>query len=242
MNEASLHDDNCFITLTYDQEHLPENWSLRKEDYQKFMKRLRKRFSETRIRYYQCGEYGERGGRPHYHALLFGWKPPDLVQLRTEGDHILYGSAILTEVWGLGMTVVGEVTFESASYVAQYCMKKKTGKGAKEYQVLEADTGEVFEVEPPYATMSRRPGIGAEWFDRYKGDCYPSDTMISRGREMQPPKYYDGLLEKSDAELYEMIKARRKERMEKKDRSSVRLWSTDKKNKSLERNKMLRKL
>lgn len=224
VNEASLHDRNCFITLTYDEEHLPEDLGLHKEDFQKFVRSLRKR--GVQVRYFHCGEYGEQQGRPHYHSLLFGYCPDDLIEVESRGDHKLYESPFLSEVWGKGMVRVGGITFESAAYVAKYCIKKVTGPDAK-YEVADAETGEVYEVQPPYATMSRRPGIGSGWFSLFKSDCYPSDSVVHRGREMQPPRYYDGLFEKENPEGFEEIKARRKESMSKKDRSSIKLHMAD---------------
>ena len=87
MHEASLYKRNCFITLTYSNEYLPPNMSLVKSDFQKFMKRLRKRCGSS-VRYYYCGEYGENFGRPHYHAILFGFDFKDKVYWRqnTNGD------------------------------------------------------------------------------------------------------------------------------------------------------------
>ena len=76
--EAQMHKENCFLTLTYDDEHLPKGEKLEKEEMQKFWKRLRKA-TGTKIRYYMAGEYGTEGGRPHYHACVFGWKPRDTV-------------------------------------------------------------------------------------------------------------------------------------------------------------------
>jgi len=81
VHEASLYDNNCFITLTYNPENLPPDCGLIKSDFQKFMKRLRKSYPSNKIRYYQCGEYGDKNNRPHYHALLFGFNFDDWVYL-----------------------------------------------------------------------------------------------------------------------------------------------------------------
>lgn len=226
VNEASLHEENCFITLTYDEEHLPEDLGLHKEHFQKFMKRLRKALGPESVRYFHCGEYGEEQGRPHYHSLLFGWTPKDLIEVESRGKDPLFESPFLTAVWGMGMVRVGAVTFESAAYVAKYCVKKLTGKEAN-YSVACEETGEVFDVQPPYATMSRKPGIGADWFKKFSKDCYPSDFVVHRGRKMQPPKYYDGLFEKENPEMFETIKGRRKENMKKKETSSIQYHMAD---------------
>lgn len=104
MHEASLYEDNCFITLTYNDDHLPSNGSLDKTHFQKFLKRLRKSIYPQKLRYYHCGEYGDEGGRPHYHAIIFGWSPSDKVLISTEDKQGItchrYLSESLTQIWG----------------------------------------------------------------------------------------------------------------------------------------------
>lgn len=202
MHEAALYEHNAFITLTYDDEHLPELCGLKKRDFQLFMKRLRKHAGK--LRYYHCGEYGEQTGRPHYHAILFGYQFPDLVRITT-GDGALYYSELLTQIWGKGHTTVGTVTFDSAAYVARYCVKKQTGENATHYETLDPESGEIHSVQAPYATMSRRPGIGKAWYDKYKGDCYPSDFIIMNGKKMQPPAFYHKQLEQEDPAMHKQI-------------------------------------
>lgn len=202
VHEASLHTENCFITLTYDNEHLPSDGSLKVEDFQKFMKRLRKHFNGTTIRYYHCGEYGDRTNRPHYHALLFGIDFADKVLFRiSPSGEKLYRSPTLERLWPYGYSTIGNVTFESAAYVARYIMKKVTGEKAEEH--YQGRT-------PEYTTMSRRPGIAAGWYEKFKNDVYPRDEVIMRGRPMRPPKFYDRLYEIDDEVGYELVKARRK--------------------------------
>lgn len=203
MHEAQLHEKNSFITLTYDDAHVPSNGSLQVEDFQLFMKRLRKRSSGP-IRFFHCGEYGETTGRPHYHACIFGEDFSDdrqLYKTSPRGDR-LYNSAHLSHVWGLGHAVIGDLTFESAAYVARYVLKKITGDKADEHYQGR---------KPEYVTMSRRPGIGARWYERFAGDVYPADNCIMRGRAMMPPPFYDKLLEKTDPALFERIKRKRNE-------------------------------
>lgn len=202
MHESRLHDRNSFLTLTYDQRHVPPGGTLRVEDFQLFMKRLRKRCSGA-LRFFHCGEYGERNGRPHYHCCLFGEDfHGDRVHVETSqrGD-FLYESAFLTDVWGMGKAMIGDLTFESAAYVARYVLKKVTGEKKAEHY------GERL---PEYVTMSRRPGIGADWFEKFKTDVYPSDSIVMRGRLMMPPPFYDKLLEKVDPALFERVKRDRK--------------------------------
>lgn len=210
VHEASLHEDNCFITLTYDDDHLPESGSLIKRDYQLFMKRLRKRFGSD-IRFFHCGEYGETTNRPHYHACLFNFDFPDKVLLKTSMGNRLFISETLSELWPYGFSLIGDVTFESAAYVARYIMKKVTGdKSEAHYTRVDPSSGEMLQVEPEYVTMSRRPGIGSLWFDKFTGDVFPSDFITLRGKKMKPPKYYDRLYEFSAPDLLREIKSRRK--------------------------------
>lgn len=190
VHEASLHEDNCFITLTYAEEHLPEGGSLQKEDFQKFMKRLRKSV-DFPVRYFQCGEYGEEYFRPHYHACLFGFDFKDKVLWKVVNDQQYFVSLELQRLWPFGHSTIGAVTFESAAYVARYITKKITGPGKESaYEYCDENTGQVFDRVPEYVTMSRRPGIAAGWFEKFKSDVYPDDFVVMRGRKFRPPKFY----------------------------------------------------
>jgi len=186
VHEASLHENNSFITLTFSDEYLDPSGSLVKADFQKFMKRLRKR-TGLKIRYFHCGEYGEKYGRPHHHACLFGIDFPDKKLWKQTNGVNLYNSEELQQIWPYGHSSIGDVTFESAAYVARYIMKKITGDMAPEYYKNKV---------PPYTTMSRRPGIATEWFKKFKSDVYPDDHVIIRnGVICKPPKFYDKLLD-----------------------------------------------
>ncbi|ALS03690.1 VP4 [Gokushovirus WZ-2015a] len=196
-HEASLHDLNVFLTLTYDDDHLPPGGSLVKKDFQDFMKRLRFQH-EGRIRYFACGEYGDQTERPHYHAIIFG---ADFADKRAhskndQGDQ-LYTSDLLDSLWGKGKCFIGSVSIESAHYVAKYCIKKVNGQLA---------AGHYGARSPEFALMSLKPGIGAGWFDRYSGDVYPSDFVVLKGRKRSPPRYYDNMLEDIDAKLLQVLK------------------------------------
>lgn len=204
MHEASLHAENCFVTLTYRPECCPV--SLAYEDFQLFLKRLRKAIEPRRVRFYMCGEYGETGGRPHYHALLFGWRPSDLVLFKKG----LYRSRLLEVLWPHGFVAVGNVTFESAAYTARYVMKKITGQAADtHYRHVDEDTGEVVQRVPEFCHMSLKPGIGAGWLGKYLSDVYPNGTMVVRGHETSPARYYDKIYRRIDRDGYEAMKARR---------------------------------
>lgn len=209
IHEAQLYDQNCFITLTYSEEHLPENGSLVLKDFQDFMKRLRKRFGSG-IRFFHCGEYGDQYSRPHYHACLFNFDFPDKELLR--GD--LFTSKALCELWPFGFSTVGQVTFESAAYVARYVTKKISGA---EYSRVHMVNGKFVPITPEYATMSRRPGIGRGWYDKFRSDVYPSDEVVLRGgKKMKPPKAYDRYFEVDNPEVMAELKLQRTTKAEEK--------------------------
>lgn len=193
MHEAQMHTENCFITLTYDDDHLPSDRSLHYRDFQLFIKRLRKRYPGRRIRYYMAGEYGENFGRPHWHACIFGFDFHDKkLWKRTSANSLLYRSQDLELLWPFGYSSIGDVTFESAAYVARYIMKKVTGKNAsKHYEEIDPDTGEITNRTPEFTKMSLKPGIGYEWYKQYTSDVYPHDYVVVRGKKVKPPKYYD---------------------------------------------------
>lgn len=200
LHESECHTENCFITLTFDDYHLDPLKSLRVADFQKFMKRLRKEFPHP-IRYFHCGEYGEINERPHHHACLFGHQFDDLELHSMSNDLPLYTSLTLSKLWPYGFSTIGSMTFESAAYTARYCVKKLTGDKAKKHY------GERL---PPYNTMSRRPGIGAEWFRKFKTDVYPSDEVVVRKKiTCKPPKFYDKIHEELDPLSSAMIKRKR---------------------------------
>lgn len=212
VHEASLHDENSFITLTYNKEHLPKDMSVRKSEMQDFMRKLRYKYAEKKIRFYGCGEYGEKLGRPHYHICLFGIDFDDKVLLYKQFGHkrrfkvgfdfSLYTSKKLEDVWSKGFVTIGELNSYTAGYTARYCMKRITGlKAAGHYN------GRL----PEFALMSRKPGIAYEWFKNFKGDVYPKDFFTIRGKRQKPPRFYDYLLEKAEPELLKKIKEKRED-------------------------------
>lgn len=231
MHESKLHEHNCFLTLTYSDLHLPKDGSLVKKHFQDFMKRLRRRHARAnggaKIRYYMCGEYGDKDGRPHYHAILFGVNFSD-ARAHSKGSNgdQLYSSKLLDEIWSHGYCLIGSVTPESCGYVSRYIMKKVTGDLAEDhYRRVDFFTGECVDLLPEYNDMSRRPGIGLDFFKKYESDFFPRDTAVMKGKEFPVPKYYDRQLEKSDPELLAELKQVRIARALKKaaDNTTARL-------------------
>lgn len=184
LHEAALHPDNCFVTLTYRDDQLPPRGSLDYSHFQKFMKRLRKDV-RVPVRFYMCGEYGEQLGRPHFHACLFGFDFRDKTYWRTSpAGSKCYRSDHLERLWPFGACEIGAVTFESAGYVARYCVQKITGHNARYHYG---------ELTPEFNRMSLKPGIGARWLEKFRRDVYPHDYVVVRGHETKPPRYYDKL-------------------------------------------------
>lgn len=210
MAESQLHSDNVFLTLTYRDEELTyggaEHGILVPEHLERFWKRLRKWVAKhygrnKRISYYACGEYGDKSRRPHYHSCLFGIDFPDKkFHSYTDGNY-LYTSVTLDNLWSHGMCTIGSLTFESAAYVARYCLKKRLGntKGTYEQEGI----------TPEFARMSRRPAIGAEWFRRFHRDVFPSDTFVIRDFPSKPPRYFMDLYDRLDPTLAAAVREQR---------------------------------
>ena len=221
--------------------HVPHDWSLDKSHFRNFMKRLRKAFWHydadgkkvyEKIRYFHCGEYGNvcrhsfrldlqncpycTVGRPHYHAILFGCDFPDLVAYKGEGEDTRYTSPFLESIWKYGFVDVGNVNFESAAYVSRYILKKVTGPKADDHYMFIDEDGVCDWLEPEYCTMSRRPGIGKDWFDSFVTDVFPSDEVpvpdMANPRVIKKvPRYYEELFRREHPLRLEEIKALRKE-------------------------------
>jgi len=205
MHEAKCYDENCFVTLTYDNDHLPPDGSLNHKHFQDFMKRLRKHYSGRTIRYYMCGEYGENMGRPHYHAVFFNLRFADQLYFKSSGGFKLYTSRTLNQLWTLGQNnLIGEVTLESAGYVARYCTKVITGDRAKKplrpvqprnrrnsLQNSRIRTNEQQITSSGHPRRHRRP-----WAHKHLTDIYPSDEVIVNGKPQKPPRYYDTILKR----------------------------------------------
>lgn len=210
MHEASLWQENCFVTLTYGRYKLPPDGSLEHRDFQLFMKRMRKHFGNRVIRYYMCGEYGEENHRAHYHACLFNVDfRSDRVPAGKSGSGMLYyDSPLLARLWGHGIVSVQDLTKETAGYCARYIMKKRLGIGAST-AYLTAD-GVIRRSE--YAAMSLKPGIGAGWFAKYGSDVYPHDFVVADGAKLPTPKYYDKLERRKGNVTFDSIEYKRVQR------------------------------
>ncbi len=216
-----MHPKNSFVTLTYNTQSLPPDGSLNVKHWQDFAKRLRKKIGP--FRFFHCGEYGDKNGRPHYHACIFGEDfSADRIHLKGTGDHRLYTSKLLEETWQKGFCTAGQLTYESSAYVARYVLKKITGPMAlKAYSRISAD-GTEYQLKPEYITMSRRPGIGKTWLNKYASDVYPADEVIHKARRFRPPRFYDKQLPEKQLEQLQQ-KRQQKVKLRGKDLTPERL-------------------
>lgn len=207
MHEKKLHSMSSFLTLTYDDNHLPEDGSLSIPELQRFLKRLR-HLTGDGLRFYACGEYGETTLRPHYHVLLLNYDFDDRKRWsNSKTGRPLFTSSTLDRYWTNGLSVIGDVDFDSCAYVARYIMKKRKGPDADAFYTNR--DGVV--VQPEFTTMSRNPGIGTGYFEKYKEEIYRRDSVVVNGREVRPPRFYDNKFELiSSDRLAELKVARRK--------------------------------
>lgn len=222
MHEAQLHPENCFLTLTYDDDHLPTDYSVDVRVHQLFMKRLRE-FAPRKLRFFACGEYGDKDLRPHYHYLIFNYRPHDLKLHSRKNNITLYTSQAIQKLWPFGFSTVGNLTYKTAAYCARYSMKKIGGDlAADHYTRVHPLSGNLVRVQPEFAKQSLRPGIGDAWFEIFKSDIYPSDFCVVEGRRHAVPKFYVKKLAEEEALK---VKRRRKAQSNKKraDNTPARL-------------------
>lgn len=222
LHESRSHNSSCFVTLTYEDSRLPAFSSLELGELQRFMKRLRKQ-RPPGLRFYACGEYGDLTLRPHYHVLLLNTSFPDMRKmswgLSAPSEHETFASAELSTLWPLGQSVIGQVTFESCAYVARYCTKVITGDGAEKHYGGRARE---------FCVMSRRPGIGLDWYTRYGSEWYKHDSVVVENREAGIPRYYDTKLKDSDPVLLSKLKrARRRAVIALGKETSRRRWTKE---------------
>lgn len=193
---------SAFITLTYDQEHLPKDGSLDKRALQLFWKRLRK--AGHHIRYFACGEYGPQTNRPHYHAVVFGYWPEHRVLYPGNRNIPMYRSRDLEQLWPFGTSYFSPVTRENATYVAKYTLAKYDEKGQPR------DFGER---QPPFLTMSTHPGIGANYARDNARALVRLDGIRLRGGQLAAlPRYYEKVLAREEPSTIRGLKTRRKEK------------------------------
>lgn len=221
MHENYYHNKSSFLTLTYSPEHLPINGSVNSKCMSDFFKRLRKKkkFSTgeyvyyvdtgekikkmSKIKFLYCGEYGEKGYRPHYHVILFGVDFSDDRYLYSDNKGIkLYRSDTLEELWPFGFSTIGEVTEDSCAYVARYVMKKQYSEVTSEQYYSDGRRMEF---------ISCSNGIGRQWIEEYADEVYAlhKDYVPFKDYKIKPPRYYDKLYDNVMPESYDIIKERR---------------------------------
>lgn len=222
VHEASLHDENSVVTLTYAPEHLPRDGGLNPPDAVKFIKDLRawedyhagkEGKPPRRFITWGCAEYGEKGGRPHYHIILFGYDFRDKEPYGHEPGY--YTSDILTQIWGKGQTQIMDLTFESAAYVARYITKKlniSVATPQAKAKIIKEKYGDKL---PEQTVCLTQKGLGKEWYNEWKKEIYNGDIVYRSTKDgkripMTPPKYYDRRYEIEHNEQYERIKNARK--------------------------------
>lgn len=178
MLEAREHKQNCCLTLTYDNDHVPQDYELSRRDIQLFLKSLRKALSPVKIRIFYSGEYGEKLGRPHFHCIIFGWIPSDIYFHFTKKGNTYYKSPMCEKIWNRGFVSVGELTYETAFYCAKYLQKfAGSSKSVR-----------------PFVGMSNRPGIG---FGAITPDLIKSGCFYYHGEKYVLPRYFQKVLERT---------------------------------------------
>lgn len=198
-HEASSWEHNCFLTLTYDDKHLPRGGDLEPAELQKFIKRLRTTRHNLHpavrgnrahgVRYLACGEYGERTGRPHYHLLLFNCDFNDTHAIGSQERR----SDLLQQLWPYGNHCLGTVTGASANYVAQYTLKKQGTSYCDQDGVVKP---------PPFLRMSLKPAIGTRWLEKNKRDL-THGYLVTNGTKGRIPRTYKNKLRVLDPQRAE---------------------------------------
>jgi len=221
-----------FLTLTYASEHLPEYQTLDVRTLQLFLKRLRKHASEyhdMKLRFLASGEYGGRTGRPHYHALVYGYSFNDLVPFTKSGSNVLYLSEKLSDLWPYGRAYVAPVAQNAprvGSYIAGYSLKKLQNE-ERRVDLIDHETGEILSSNrrPEFITMSRRPGIGMNWLDTYASDLEKGFVTID-GQIRRIPKAFYRYLRKANPAFHKQLTDKaRKYSLSLASEPETRLWA-----------------
>lgn len=199
-HEQKMHKASSFLTLTFDDHHLPKFGQLEKKPLVDFFKRLRYYYGS--FRYVACGEYGELHRRPHYHVALFGmdFSSDRLLYKESMRGEPLYTSSSLSRAWTAGNALLGALTFESAAYIARYITKRITGVGASPTPLAcDPDTGELVMPNPEFLLCSRRPFIGHDFFFKYgHKDILPHGRVITeQGTPAPVPRAYKRVIANS---------------------------------------------
>jgi len=209
MHERQSVGDASFATLTYSCDSVSD---VSKDDCVGFMKRLRKRLEPNQIRFFLGAEYGEKGNRPHYHALIFGHDFRKDQGARSVGKDI-WTSPLLEKAWGHGHVSSGTVTPASIRYVANYILGRSKEKTPDAF--LDPETGDEIAYTPVFALMSRNPGLGSEWIREHAHETYRDNNVVVDGFVRVPPRFYDYRVCKGKPGLKEVLqKSRRDARLE----------------------------
>lgn len=225
-HESQFHDHAWFVTLTYNDEHLPENGSVDIKAIPVFIRALRQKMRPQKIRYFAVSEYGGQLGRAHYHLILFGPDFPDkkisyvkpsyahysdaFVKMFGIGGAKYWTSELIESTWGKGFTQITSVSQATMQYVSKFHVEKVTGEKAADHYTVIDEHGEIHPIEPERSLMSTNPGLGRKWIEKYWKTVYPRGHLLGRGGvKFAPPKYYDRWLEKNHLDLYNQVKEQR---------------------------------
>jgi hypothetical protein len=214
VHESYSHKESCFITLTIDEEHRNPTHSVDQRDMQLFVKRLRKELEPMKIRIFYCAEYGTKSMREHYHAIIFGYMPEDKKPYkRNQQGDMLYISDTLTRIWGKGHLTIGEFNSSTADYCAKYVTKSYIGKDKENAYNWVDENGEIIQRTPPFQSSSKRPGLGSDFYDKYKDQLYAFDQTVIDGKPRSIPKAYDRKYKKENPDLFKVVKRKRSEKL-----------------------------
>ncbi len=215
--------NGCFVTLTYDEDNVPSDYSLRLADWKSFCKKLRR--DVGKFRFLACGEYGPKGQRPHFHACIYGidfHEDREICATSTaKKDSVEWTSNTLSRTWKRGFCTLGPLSFATASYTAGYVMKKLSGaQHLQTNAIYGADSRPILLRKQEFNVMSKNPGLGAKWFEKYWSDVYPEDCVHIEGKTYRPPSYYDELLLRRDPALHHQVLTKRREFLDKRGLST----------------------